>query len=252
MAASSGEALRFGARCREVAADRQAKLEPSMRIVDLSMPIEHGHPRWPIERTVKGNLAAGDLFQATTVRLPCHGFTHVDAKRHMFLDGATIEATPLERVVGHADVIDLMDVQPNQAIEPEHLAARGKALGSGGMALFKTGWDRQRSPFTTAFWTESPYLTRAAAQWLHDTGITTVAYDFPQDYCIRLLLKGEVRPIEENVTHDILLRAGVTMIEYVANTAELRAQRVLLCAAPLKIPGADGAPARVFAIEEHE
>lgn len=220
-----------------------------MRLIDLSMPIRTNHPRWATEVSVKGNLAAGELFQATTVKLSCHAFSHVDAKRHMFLDGETIEATPLERVVGRAAVIDLMDVNPNEAIGPERLTPRAKHLRRGGMALFKTGWDRQRSPYDTAFWTDAPYLTREAAQWLHDTGITTVGYDFPQDYVIRLMLKGEVRPLAENVTHDILLRAGVTMIEYICNTAELSQSEVLLSAAPLRIEGADGAPARVYAIE---
>ena len=56
-------------------------------------------------------------------------------------------------------------------------------------------------------------------------------------------------PTDEHVTHDVLLRAGVTLIEYLVNTAALRGPRTLLCAAPLKIPNADGAPARVFAIE---
>jgi kynurenine formamidase len=51
------------------------------------------------------------------------------------------------------------------------------------------------------------------------------------------------------VTHDVLLRAGVHMIEYVVNTAEIREPSVFLSAAPLKIPGADGAPARVYCIE---
>jgi arylformamidase len=220
-----------------------------MRLIDLSMPIRPNHPRWPVEMTIKGNLAAGELFQATTVKLSCHGFSHVDARRHMFLDGETIEATPLDRVVGRAAVIDLMDIQPNEAIGPARLAARATHLKRGGMALFKTGWDRHRSPYDTTFWTDAPYITRDGAQWLHDTGITTIAYDFPQDYVIRLLLKGEVRPLAENVTHDILLRAGVTMIEYICNTAALQEREVLLSAAPLKIEGADGAPARVYAIE---
>jgi len=48
---------------------------------------------------------------------------------------------------------------------------------------------------------------------------------------------------------DVLLRVGVTLIEYLVNTSALRHPRTLLCAAPLKIPNADGAPARVFAIE---
>jgi arylformamidase len=220
-----------------------------MRIVDLSMPIRAGHPRWPADISFTGDLAKGDLAQVTTVKVSCHAFTHVDARRHMFLDGATIEATPLARVVGDCAVIDLMDVKPNEAIGADRLAPRAGHLQRGGMALFKTGWDRQRSPYTTDFWLDAPYLTRDAAQWLKDSGITTVGYDFPQDYTIRLLLKGEVRPLVEHVTHDILLRAGVTMIEYICNTAELRAPQVLLSAAPLSIAGADGAPARVYAIE---
>jgi arylformamidase len=221
-----------------------------MRIVDLTMPIEPGHPRWTMERSIKGDLAKGDLFQATTVRLPCHGFSHVDARRHFFLDGATIEATPLEAVVGEAAVVDLKDARPNEAIGPERLADRFAHVRPRDKVILATAWDRQRSWRELAFWREAPYLTRDAALFLRDRGVTAVAYDFPQDYVIRLLLDGDIRPIEEHVTHDILLRAGVQMIEYLVNTSDLRRDRVFLSAAPLRIPGADGAPARVYAIED--
>ncbi len=40
------------------------------------------------------------------------------------------------------------------------------------------------------------------------------------------------------------------MIEYLCNTAALAGPRTFLCALPLKVPAADGAPARVIAIEE--
>jgi kynurenine formamidase len=220
-----------------------------MRIVDLSMPIITDHVRWKAERTVAGNLAAGDLFQVTTLKVSCHSFTHVDARRHYFADGKTIEETPLDAVVGDAAVIDLMDVVPNEAVGPEKLAARFGHVRPGDKVLLRSGWDGKRSFRTKEFWLDAPYLTREAALWLKDRGVTTIAYDFPQDYVIRLLLHGEIRPIEEHVTHDLLLRAGVHMIEYVVNTAALREPRVLLSAAPLKIPGSDGAPARVYAIE---
>src|SRR5262245_22493362 len=95
-----------------------------MRIIDLTMPIVTGHMRWTAERTVAGDLAKGDLFQVTTLKVSCHGFTHVDARRHYFADGATIEDTPLEDVVGDAAVVDLMDVEPNEAIGPEKLEPR--------------------------------------------------------------------------------------------------------------------------------
>src|SRR5262249_4919656 len=157
-------------------------------------------------------------------------FTHVDARRHYFADGATIEATPLEEVVGDAAVIDLMDVTANEAIGPEKLGPRFGHVRPQDKILFKSGWDRKRSFRTPEFWLDAPYLTREAALFLKEKGVRTVAYDFPQDYAIRLLLKGEVRPIEEHVTHDILLRSGVHMIEYVINTGEIHAERVLLSA----------------------
>jgi kynurenine formamidase len=221
-----------------------------MRIVDLTMPIVTDHMRWKAERTIAGDLAKGDLFQVTTLKVSCHAFTHVDARRHCFMDGSTIEATPLEAVVGDAQVIDLMDIAPNEAVGPEKLGPRLEAVRPGDKVLLKSGWDTKRSFRTRDFWLESPYLTREAALLLKDKSISMIAYDFPQDYVIRLLLHGEIRPLEEHVTHDILLRAGVHMIEYVVNAAAIRASKVLLSAAPLKIPGADGAPARVYAIED--
>ncbi len=220
-----------------------------MRIIDLTMPIIADHVRWKAERNVTGDTTKGDLFQVTSIKVSCHSFTHVDAKRHYFGDGPTIEATPLDDVVGDAAVIDLMDVEPNEAVGPEKLASRFGHVQSGDKILFKSGWDTKRDFRTKEFWTEAPYLTREAALFLKEKDVRTIAYDFPQDYVIRLLLHGEIRPVEEHVTHDILLRSGVNMIEYVVNTSALKADRVLLSAAPLKIPSADGAPARVYAIE---
>ena len=97
-------------------------------------------------------------------------------------------------------------------------------------------WEQQRSPRTEEFWTEAPYLTREAAEWLLARRPKAVAFDFPQDYPIRLLLKGETRPLEENVTHDVLLRNGVILIEYLSNTAALVEPRSWFCCLPLKIP----------------
>jgi arylformamidase len=220
-----------------------------MRIIDLTMPIATDHVRWTAERSITGDLARGDPFQVTTLKLSCHAFTHVDARRHYFLDGDTIEAIPLEAVVGEAAVIELTDLAPNEAVTPEKLEPRFAHVRAGDRVLLKSGWDRKRSFQTREFWLESPYLTREAALFLKDRGVRTIAYDFPQDYVTRLLLHGEMRPLEEHVTHDVLLRAGVHMIEYLVNTSEIREPRVFLSAAPLKIPGADGAPARVYAIE---
>ena len=220
-----------------------------MRIIDLSMPVLPGHVRWKPEQEAATRKSGDDTIQVTTVRLSCHSFTHVDAQRHYFPGLPTIEATPLDALVGPAVVVDLMDVGPDEAIGAEKLAERGGAVEAGARVILKTGWHRHRSFETEAFWREAPYLTGDAARWLLDRSIMTVCYDFPQDYVIRHLLDGEIRPVAEHVTHDILLRSGVHMVEYLTNTAELSQSQVFLSAAPLKLPGSDGAPARVYAIE---
>jgi arylformamidase len=220
-----------------------------MRIIDLSMPLLTEHVRWKNEQSASKRPVGDDMIQVTTIKVSCHSFTHVDAKRHFFPGAPTIEATPLDDVVGDAAVVDLTDVAPNEAIAPEKLAARWDHVVAGDRVILKSAWHRHHSFETEAFWREAPYLTKESAQWLLDRQIRTICYDFPQDYAIRLLLDGHNPPVEDQVTHDILLRNGVHMVEYLTNTAELEASRVFLSAAPLKIPGSDGAPSRVYAIE---
>jgi arylformamidase len=217
-------------------------------LVDLSMPIAP-HFRWHPDVAVTGNIAEGDAFRITRIATTCHGFTHVDAMAHFVAAAPTIEATPLERVVGPCRVLDLRDVEANTAIGPERLAAADAGGPEGEILLLSAGWDRKRDYATPAFWKDAPYVTREGAEWLLARKPSAVAFDFPQDYTIRLLLDGVMAPRHEHVTHDVLLAAGVTLIEYLVNTSEIAGPRTFLCAAPLKIANADGAPARVFAIE---
>ncbi|UOA32905.1 Kynurenine formamidase [Sulfitobacter sp. DSM 110093] len=219
-----------------------------MDIVDLSMTVGP-HFRWAPEISVKGDKQAGDQFRVTRLSTTCHGFSHVDAQAHFIEAGPTIEATPLNRVVGPARIFDISAVAPDEEIGAETLEAADPGGAPGEILLLATQWDRKRDHQTREFWTEAPWLNRAAADYLLSLAPSAVAVDFPQDYPIRLLLDGIRVPDEEHVTHDVLLRAGVTLIEYVVNTAALKGPRTFLCAAPLKICNADGAPARIFAIE---
>lgn len=218
-------------------------------IIDLSMPVDSGHFRWPVDRGRKGDFTQGDLFEASWLRTSCHGFTHMDAPRHMVPGGATLDDLDLARVVGRAAVINLSDIQPNEAIGRERLADRAAHLAKGEIALFRTGWDTQRDWHDAAFWKDAPYITRDGAEWLLERGPTACAFDFPQDYTIRLLLDGEVRPIPEHVTHDVLLRNNVTLIEYLVNTLAVPGPKTFLAALPVRMAGSDGAPARVIAID---
>jgi arylformamidase len=219
------------------------------RIIDLSMPIED-HFRWPVERRLVTSHEAGDVNQKTWLGWMVHGFTHMDAPRHFFAAGPTTSEVPLEATVGDAAVVDLVDVRPDEAIDVERLAAAAGHLRPGDIVVMRTTWERTCSPRTPEFWTRAPYVTRAASEWLLAQQPRAVAFDFPQDFVIRLLLEGQRPPVEDNVTHDVLLRQGVILIEYLANTVALTRPRTYLVCLPLKVPDADGAPARVIALEE--
>jgi kynurenine formamidase len=153
--------------------------------------------------------------------------------------------------VGEAAVLDLSDVPANTPIEGARIEAAGAHLRHGDIAILKTCWDERFSIDTPDFWLQAPWMTDGAAEFLHGRGIKAVAFDFPQDYCIRFFLTGEKRPpLPEHVTHHRLLARGVIMFEYLANTGALRAPRNQFVGLPIRLPDSDGAPARVIAIEE--
>lgn len=219
-----------------------------MSIIDLSMPIETGHLRWPVERGVRGSFAEGDLFEVSWLQSTCHGFTHVDAPSHMVPGGATMSDLDLDHVVGPATVFDISGIEPNQAVTPDMLEQM-PPVEKGSIVVFRSCWYEQEDYRTEQYWRNAPYLNRAGCEWLLERKPTAIAFDFPQDWSIRKLLDGVVLPIEEHVSHDVLLRNGVTLIEYLINTRALTERNTFLCAQPLSLPDADGAPARVIAVE---
>ena len=222
------------------------------RIIDLSTPIDADHFRWPVERRKLKSHTAGDMAEATWLGLSVHGFTHMDAPRHFDPGGATTDDVALETVMGPAAVVDVSAVGPNAPVSGEMIAAAGAALRPGDIALVRTGWDRVESVATPEFWTRAPWLSAEACEWLRARQVKAVAFDFPQDRCIRDLVTGDRQPErEENTSHMILLVNGIIMFEYLCNMTAITRPRVEFIGLPLKVAHCDGAPARAIAIEDH-
>ncbi len=221
------------------------------RIIDLSTPIRAGHFRWPTEQTLSKSFARGDFAQATRISVSCHAFTHMDAPRHFDPEGYTTDSLKLEQTIGPAAVVDISGVGANAPIREADVAAAGAHIREGDIVLLRARWDLQESIETPEFWTRAPWVEADAAEWLYGRGIKAIGYDFPQDYCIRNLVLGDRTPaVEENVTHMILLKRGVIMMEYLCNMSAIQGARCMVYALPLKVPDADGAPSRIIAIEE--
>lgn len=109
---------------------------------------------------------------------PVHSFTHLDAPLHVIPDGITTEDIPLERLVGDVAIVDLTPIAPKTAITVEHLEKAGQHIRNDDIVFLKTAWDEQESIATPAFWSESPYMTRPACEWLLGKEISTIGYGY--------------------------------------------------------------------------
>jgi kynurenine formamidase len=216
-----------------------------MKLIDLTMSIQ-AHWRWPVKLEYLQGHEEGAEFQTTRINISMHTFTHVDTPLHVMPDQITIDQVPLDQLTGPAAVLNLSDIRPNQAITEEMLKRAGRHVRQGDIVLLKTCWDRQRDWNSREFWTEAPYVDEKAATWLVGQPIKAVGFDFPQDYFIRDI-PARHPAVKELPTHHIILRRGIYLIEYLCNLHQIPVDRAEVYALPLKITGAEGAPARVIA-----
>jgi arylformamidase len=210
-----------------------------MRTYDISLTISPNLPTWPgdpriiLERFSK--MEDGAACNVTQMSACVHIGTHVDAPYH-FLggDALTVERLPLNLLTGRAYVLHLPD-EVNRitapVLERVEIPPRTRRL------LFKTRnsslWERQERSFQKDFVALSP----DGAQYLVDRGVKLVGVDYLS-----------VSPYDEPVaTHEILLKAGVVVLEGL-NLWEVSQGRYALYCLPLKIAGSDGAPARAILV----
>ena len=202
--------------------------------IDISVPIYSGMVHWPgnpavrIERTE--DLSRGDAANVSKLELGVHTGTHMDAPRHFLADGAGIDELPLDATIGPARVIR---IEHPQAILPAELEAHD--LQAGERVLFLTR-NSGRCWKSDQFVEDFVYISAAAAQFLVERKVRTVGVDY-------LSVGGYVHDGVE--THRILLGAGVWLVEGL-NLAAVKPGAYELVCLPLRVVGADGAPARAI------
>ena len=123
------------------------------------------------------------------------------------------------------------------------LDRRGVALSAGDIAVLRTDWT-DRHWGTPAFWQESPYLTRAAAEWLVARRVSAIVYDFSEEYVVR---KPGFTGADCEIHHTIL-GAGIYNIEYVVGLGAIPGATTTIIALPIRLTGVESAPARVIAL----
>ena len=217
-----------------------------MHIVDLSMTVAPMW-RWPGELEAVKDFSAGDPYMVSAMQMVMHAFTHIDTPLHIEPDRETIDQIDLAKLCGPAYLADLSDIEPNQEVGPELLAAHCQGLLDDDILLVKTCWDLQRDCTSKQYWQDAPYINEAGAAWIARRNVKAVGFDFPQDKVIREIPQRHPSS-EEMPTHNLILRKGIYLIEYLCNLGALRENRVQLFALPMKIKGAEAACARVAAV----
>jgi arylformamidase len=210
--------------------------EQEMRIYDVSLPLSARLPTWPgdpeFEFTPIVGPSAPEQAQVSSLRLGTHSGTHIDAPRHLFPDGASVAQIPLGSLVGDAWVCRLPSDLPlvtARALEGASIpgGTRRLLLGTGNGLI----WDRPYHAFTQKYVALSP----DGADWIVARGIVLVGIDYLS-----------VDPFDAPglPAHRTLLGNGVVVIEGL-DLRRVAAGHYRLCCLPLRIEGADGAPARV-------
>lgn len=209
-----------------------------MRVLDLTLPLADGTAAgFDIPpATVRLWQPPGDRgWWATDIRLPSHIGTHVDAPRHWLANGRDVDALDLELLVGAAVVLHLENRPDPQEIMVADLAAAAVAPAAPRW-LLATGWDRMhgRREYFTAY----PSLAPDTAAWLLERGVRLLGVDMPS-----------LSRHANAALHRTLLADGVVIVEGLRGLTPLASRLEMLCVLPLRLQGADGAPARAVAIE---
>jgi kynurenine formamidase len=211
------------------------------KLIDLTAPMFDGAPTMPMDPklsiTWHCNLETlGYNLSRLTTSL--HQGTHMDAQRHFYNDGETIDKIPLERLVVKAVRLDLTSKQPDTPITPEDLAPVEKYISQGINVLLHTGWDKKFP--TPAFFSGFPYVSKELADWFVEKKVGLVGMDMPTP-----------NGYDWKYVHVKMLGERIVIVEGLANMEQLPLDTVFtFFSLPLKLEGRDGSPIRAIAILE--
>ncbi len=219
------------------------------RIIDLSVPIGEGTlspPSVSTQLKITSYHRGPGFWQASKIEMILHTGSHVDFTKHVQADGETAGEVALDRVFGQALVVDLSFAQANHAITVADLETHAPDIRTGDIVLVRTGWTEKHWGNFPTYYLESPYCTPEAAQWLIDRGAKAIGFDCFSEYCARL----PNFTSEEFIIHKIILENGAILMQQLTNFSQLPAsgQRFPFFAPFIKIVGAEGSPARFFAL----
>jgi kynurenine formamidase len=208
-------------------------------VVDLTHPLSNATPPFPGEPEPRFEQVAAieeDGYALMSLQLTTHLGTHVDAPAHVLAGAPTLDALPPDRLVVEALRLDVSQRDPHGPIPLAELEPHLDGVRVGDAVLFYSGNARRWG--SEAYWTSWSFPDADATRALVERGVSAVGFDGPS-----------ADPVDSATLdlHRIWFAAGCIVLENLTNLDRLP-ERSQVVIAPLKVEGADGAPARVLAL----
>ena len=209
-----------------------------MKLYDVTMTIREGMDVYKgrVEKQpvlVQEKEIGEDGINESRIVMNLHTGTHLDAPLHMLEKGEDITRIPLEKLLVEALVLDC--THQEEKISTEDLQGLVATAPREGFVLLKTRNSLEKNQRSGA---DFIYLAQSGAEWLASLGIAGVGIDG----------LGIERNQPGHPTHKTLMQAGILILEGL-ELSQVPPGRYFLVALPLKIAGAEGAPARVLLID---
>lgn len=215
------------------------------KIVDLTHPLGPTIPLFPGSppvvlttlSAIPADHPAGQpgYLNAKGLSTSLHTGTHMDAPRHVFNRGQSIDQIALDRCLGPALRVDLAK-GPREEIHRDDLVGFREPIRRRPRLVLDTGWARHWGE--KRYFTDFPVLTGETARFLADCDLELLGIDTPS------------LDTPPNPAHHVLLEAGVLILENLTNLDRIGPDEFYLIALPLRIAGTEASPVRAVAVVE--
>lgn len=230
--------------------------------IDLSHPYDESTIYWPtakgfvLEPGTAGVTPGGYYYEAHSFCTAEHGGTHIDAPIHFYEGRQTVDAIPVERLIGPGVVVDVSEACQKdrdylvEVADFERWESLHGPLPAGAIVLLRTGFGKywpdaarymgtaERGPDAVAD-LHFPGLHPDAATWLAtERDIGAIGLDTPSI---------DHGPSTTFASHVRLFEANIPALENVAHLERLPERGFTVIALPMKIRGGSGGPVRIVA-----
>lgn len=206
------------------------------KYIDVTLKINEETIIYPgdakFEKDFVCSINEGDVCNVTAISMGTHTGTHIDAPRHFYKNGRTVDSLELEKLIGHAKVFSLEDID---IIKETHIKSLN--IEKGDRVIFKT--KNSKYLLDGEFRKDFVYLDKSASDYLIEKGVILIGIDS---------LSIEEFNSDFHEVHFDLLEKEIVIVEAL-DLNEVEEGDYEIIALPLKIEGGDGSPARVILVK---